>query len=49
MKSKYVRTVRDAGNSTAVTIPAIFKIFEAGDEVWVELQDEKVIISKVAE
>lgn len=47
MKSKYVRTVREAGNSIAVTIPSEFKIFEPGDEVWVKLEENMIIISKV--
>lgn len=47
MKSKHVRLVREAGTSIAVTIPADFKIFEIGDEVWVELRGKEIVISKV--
>ena len=48
MKYRHVRLVREAGTSLAVTIPADFKIFEAGDEVWVELRGSEIVISKVA-
>ena len=47
MKSKHIRLVREAGTSIAVTIPADFDVFKAGDEVWVELQGDKVVVSKV--
>lgn len=49
MKSKHIRLVREAGTSIAVTIPSAFGIFEAGDEVWVELVENTVIISKVVQ
>lgn len=49
MKSRHIRLVREAGDSIAVTIPSDFKIFKAGDEVWVELKGQEVIISKVVQ
>lgn len=49
MKLKHIRLIREIGDSISVTIPAGFKVFKAGDEVWVELQGDKVIISKVVQ
>ena len=49
MKSKYIRQVRKIGDSISVTIPSSFEIFKAGEEVWIELKDDKLIISKVKE
>ena len=49
MKLKYIRLIREVGDSISVTIPAGFKVFAAGDEVWVELQDDTVVISKVVQ
>jgi virulence-associated protein VagC len=49
MKSRHIRLVREAGDSIAVTIPADFDIFKAGEEVWVELRGHEVVISKVVQ